>query len=143
MPRSHVLLHCPNAKLRAAREEAWESKDPGSIRVLLSNPRWERRLLRFPELSGVGRVVEEWDRCGRSLGHGDGRVGGRGEGGAQFDVLFLFLSTFVKGDSYPELCVQQRDAEDRRISSLFLRCSHGGVSYVCWSAYPLGMNGPL
>jgi hypothetical protein len=31
---------------------------PGSIRVLLSNPRWERRLLHFLELSGVGRVME-------------------------------------------------------------------------------------
>jgi len=59
MTRSHVLLHCANAKLRAAREGAWENKNPGSIRVLLSNPRWERQLLRFLELSGVGRVVED------------------------------------------------------------------------------------
>jgi hypothetical protein len=43
----------------AAREEAWEGKDPGSVRVLLANPQWERRLLRFLELSGVGRVVED------------------------------------------------------------------------------------
>jgi hypothetical protein len=35
----HVLLHCPNAKLRAAREEAWEGKTPGGVRVLLANPR--------------------------------------------------------------------------------------------------------
>jgi len=59
MARSHVLLYCANARLRAAREEAWENKNPGSIRVLLSNPRWERRLLRFLELSGVERVVED------------------------------------------------------------------------------------
>jgi len=59
MTRSHVLLHCANAKLRAAREGAWENKNPGSIRVLLSNPRWERRLLRFLEMSEVGRVVED------------------------------------------------------------------------------------
>jgi len=59
MTRSHTLLHCANARLRAAREEAWENKNPRSIRVLLSNPRWERRLLRFLELSGVGRVVED------------------------------------------------------------------------------------
>jgi hypothetical protein len=39
MTRSHVFLHCPNAKIRKAREEAWEGKDPGSIRILLSNPR--------------------------------------------------------------------------------------------------------
>jgi len=59
MTRSHVLLHCANAKLRAAREEAWEGKDLGGIRVSLNNPRWERRLLRFLELPGVGRVVED------------------------------------------------------------------------------------
>jgi hypothetical protein len=58
MTRSHVLLHCPNATLAAARVEAWEGRNPGGIRVLLSNPRWERRLMRFLELSGVGRLVE-------------------------------------------------------------------------------------
>jgi len=31
---------------------------PGSIRVLLSNPRWEKRPILFLELSGVGRIVE-------------------------------------------------------------------------------------
>ena len=61
MTRSHALLHCMNDNLRAARAEAWEGKDPGSIRVLLNNPRWERRLLRFLELSGVGRLVEGED----------------------------------------------------------------------------------
>jgi hypothetical protein len=58
MTRSHALLHCPNAALAAARAEAWEGRDPGSIRVLLSNPRWEGRLLRFLELFGVGRTVK-------------------------------------------------------------------------------------
>jgi len=58
MTRSHVLLHCPSARLAAARVEAWEGRDPGSIKVLLSNPRWEGRLLRYLELSGVGRTVE-------------------------------------------------------------------------------------
>jgi hypothetical protein len=38
--------------------EAREGRNPGGIRVLLSNPRWEGRLLRFLELSGVGRFVE-------------------------------------------------------------------------------------
>jgi len=38
MTRSHVLLHCPNARLAAARVEALESRDPGGVRVLLSNP---------------------------------------------------------------------------------------------------------
>jgi len=56
MTRSHVLLHCPNPKLRAARAEAWEGKNPGGVRVLLANPRWERRFVRFLELSGDGKV---------------------------------------------------------------------------------------
>jgi hypothetical protein len=59
MTRSHVLLHCPNARLRAARIEAWEGKDPGGVRVLLANPRWERRLVKFLELSGAGRVMAD------------------------------------------------------------------------------------
>jgi len=58
MTRSHVLLHCSSDRLAAVRRRAREDRDPGSIRVLLSNPRWEKRLLRFLELSGVGRVVE-------------------------------------------------------------------------------------
>ena len=59
MIRSYVLLHYPKAKVRAVREEAWEGKGPGSIGVLLSNPRWERGLIRFLELSGVGRVMDD------------------------------------------------------------------------------------
>jgi len=49
----------PESRLAAARREAWEDKDPGSIRVLLSNPRWERWLLHFLELSGAGRVMDD------------------------------------------------------------------------------------
>ena len=59
MTRSHVLLHCPNATLSAARVEAWEGRDPGGVRVLLANPRWGKRFLRFPELSGVGRTMAD------------------------------------------------------------------------------------
>jgi hypothetical protein len=59
MTRSYVLLHCLNEKLRAARAEAWEGKNPGGVRMLLANPRWERRLVKFLELSGVGRVVAD------------------------------------------------------------------------------------
>jgi hypothetical protein len=59
MTRSHVLLHCPNEKLRAARAEAWEGKNHGGVRVLLANPRWERWLVKFLELSGVGRVMAD------------------------------------------------------------------------------------
>jgi hypothetical protein len=53
MTHYHVLLHCPNERLRAARVEAWEGKDPGGVRVLLVNPRWERRFVKFLELLGV------------------------------------------------------------------------------------------
>jgi len=55
MTRSHVLLHCPRERLRNARAEAWEGKDPGGVRVLLSNPRWERGFLLF----GVGRTMAD------------------------------------------------------------------------------------
>jgi hypothetical protein len=57
MTRSHVLLHCPSARMSAARMEAWEGRDPGGIRALLANPGWAKRLLRFLELSGAGRMV--------------------------------------------------------------------------------------
>jgi hypothetical protein len=59
MTRSHVLLHCKNPKLVAARLEAWEGKNPGGVRVLLANTRWERRFVRFLELSGVGRTMKD------------------------------------------------------------------------------------
>ena len=59
MSRSHVLLHCRSPKLVAARREAWEGKNPGGVRVLLANPRWERRFVRFLDLSGVGRTMKD------------------------------------------------------------------------------------
>jgi len=59
MTGSHVLLHCPNEKLVTARAEAREGKNPGGVRVLLANPRWERRFVRFLELSGVGRTMAD------------------------------------------------------------------------------------
>jgi ribonuclease HI len=57
MTRSHVLLHCSSARMSAARMEAWKGREPGGLCVLLANPRWEKRLLGFLELSGAGRVV--------------------------------------------------------------------------------------
>jgi hypothetical protein len=61
MTRSHALLHCPNATLAAARVEAWEGRNPGGIRVLLSNPRWESRfgIIR----SGEGSRGEDEDEA--------------------------------------------------------------------------------
>jgi hypothetical protein len=61
MTRSHVLLHCPDAELRTARVKAWEGKHPGGVGVLLANPRWEKRLLQFLEMTGVGRAVDGVD----------------------------------------------------------------------------------
>jgi len=89
MTRSHALLHCSSEKLREARKEAWEGKNSGSIRVLLSNLRWERRLIKFLELSGVSRVVEDgrdedqaWaERMdGRIAWEAEERMTARGEG---------------------------------------------------------------
>jgi len=34
-------------------------KNPRGVRVLLANPRWERRLLKFLELPGAGRVMDD------------------------------------------------------------------------------------
>jgi hypothetical protein len=47
-----------------ARRVAWELEDKslGSLKVLLSSPRWELRLLKFLELSGVGKIVEPTKR---------------------------------------------------------------------------------
>jgi hypothetical protein len=49
----------PPYRLQAARVKAWEGKNPGVVRVLLANPRWERRFAKFLELSGVGRVMAD------------------------------------------------------------------------------------
>ena len=129
MTRSHALLHCTNDKLRAARAEAWKGKDPGSIRVLLNNPRWERRLLRFLELSEAGRLVGDEDPGGQA-GRVDCVVGG-GEGRPVWHhVLFLFLlavSSFVfpfKRAPSLELCAQRTlGSEDFIVSRL-------------WSSFP-------
>jgi len=45
--------------LAAARVEAWEGRDPGGVRVLLSNTRQEKRLVKFLELSEVGRKMTD------------------------------------------------------------------------------------
>jgi hypothetical protein len=57
MTCSRVLLHCLNERVRSARVEAWEEKDPGGVREFLANPRWERRFVKFLELSGVRRTI--------------------------------------------------------------------------------------
>jgi len=107
MTRSHTLLHCPSEKLRAARAEAWEGRDLGGIRVLLNNPRWERRLLKFLELSGVGKVVEDsTDEEETRAARMDEWIAWEAEERVEIRYLFLIFS-FVKGDSHPELCAQR------------------------------------
>jgi hypothetical protein len=59
MSRAHFLLNCRNQRVMAARAEAWEGKHPGSVRRLLADPRWEKRFVRFLELSGVGRFLAD------------------------------------------------------------------------------------
>jgi hypothetical protein len=89
------LLHCFNVKTRTAREEAWEGKDPGSVRVHLSNPQWENRHLRFLELPG-GRVMEDgvdeeeaW--AGGRIPWGNGGMGhAKGTRLITFSLLFSF-----------------------------------------------------
>jgi hypothetical protein len=49
----------PRPEAAVARVEAWEGRDPGGVFVLLSNLRWERRLVKFLELSGVGRMMAD------------------------------------------------------------------------------------
>jgi hypothetical protein len=59
MTRSHVLLNCRNPRLAAARAEALEGRNPGNVRRLLADPRWEKRFVCFLELSGVGRTMAD------------------------------------------------------------------------------------
>jgi hypothetical protein len=59
MSRAHALLNCRNPRVAAARTEAWEGKNPGSVRRLLADPRWEKRFVHFLELSGVGRILAD------------------------------------------------------------------------------------
>jgi hypothetical protein len=53
------ITSLPGCQTTAAKAEAWEGKNPGGVRVLLANPRWEQRFVKFLELSGVGRVMAD------------------------------------------------------------------------------------
>jgi hypothetical protein len=55
LPRTSPL---PNDKLRAARMEAWEGKDLAASAFYWLTP-VEKRLLKFLELSGMGRVMAD------------------------------------------------------------------------------------
>jgi len=45
--------------MSSARAEAWEGKNPGGVRVLLANPRSERRFVRFLGISEVGGTIAD------------------------------------------------------------------------------------
>jgi len=95
MTRSHVLLHCRNPKLMAARLEAWEGKNPGGVRVLLANPGWERRSVRFLELSGVGRTMADGtDEEAAHAARIDGLYGKLGEDGKSVGRVNLLPACF-------------------------------------------------
>jgi hypothetical protein len=57
MSPAYVLMNCRNPQVVAHGVEAWEGKNPGSVWRLLADPRWEKRFVRFLELSGVGRTL--------------------------------------------------------------------------------------
>jgi hypothetical protein len=59
MTRAHVLMNYRNPQVVSARAEAWEGRSPGSVWRLLADPRWEKRFVRFLELSGVGRTLAD------------------------------------------------------------------------------------
>ena len=59
MARSHVLLHCSNPSLAAARTEVWGGHDPRNIRVPLSILRREERPTELLGLSGVGTTIAD------------------------------------------------------------------------------------
>jgi hypothetical protein len=99
-------------KIMAARVEAWEGRNPGGIRALLSNPRWERRLIRFLELSGVGRLVEggkdEEEAHAEKMDQWivweaeEGGQGGARAGDICRSLFLIFASiTFVRGTHTP------------------------------------------
>jgi hypothetical protein len=82
-------------------------QDPGDIRVLLNNPRWERRLLWFLELSGAGRVVEdgtdeEEARAARLDGWVVWEAEERSRSSAHSDTsFFLLFYTLFRGTHTP------------------------------------------
>jgi hypothetical protein len=98
------------------RMEGWEGRDAGGLRDLLANTRWKKTLLRFLELSGVGRIVasgkDEEQALARKMDESiiweDGKEADTGQGVS----LLLSWSTLPlsrPGDSYPMLCALCND----------------------------------
>jgi len=128
-----------------------EDKSPGGLKVLLSSPRWERQLLKFLELSGVDRIVEdganeEERRTIRPDGwiawKGSRRISNFSRSAAAHYLPFPFICTlFVKRNLYHVICAL-------RTVDFFCRGSHAGApaSFFCldwvtvlvWSPYSSG-----
>jgi hypothetical protein len=153
MTRSHALLHCSNATLVAARAEAWDGRDPGSVRVLLSNPRWEGRFLRFLEISGMGRTVDGLDveeahasRLDQWIIWETGEEGGGVADNWCSAFVFSFfvfhhkiLAISCKGDPYPAICAQRTlGAEDFLCSGLHAGAAAG---FLCLSFVYIPLRG--
>jgi hypothetical protein len=67
--------------------------NPGGVRVLLANPRWERRFVKFLELSRVERVIADRtdeDSADRRVGDLGSEEEGRPEG--LICIPFLYSS---------------------------------------------------
>ena len=90
IPRPTTLHKC---QIACSASGSVGRQRSGGIRVLLSNPRWERRLLRFLELSGVGRLAGDEDvEETRRPGWTGGSRGGEGHPvGLLVPFSFLFL----------------------------------------------------
>jgi hypothetical protein len=93
MTRSNVLLYCQNPRINPAVERAWDSKQLGSVRVLLANPWWERRLL---EKLRVGGIMESGEGENETARHVFMDVlFGSTRGGRKVVNLFICHSFFL------------------------------------------------
>jgi hypothetical protein len=112
-------------------------RNPGGVRVLLAGPRWERRFVKFLELSGVGRAVADGtDEDGARAARMDewfGRRWKRQPPGVGvklgFSLGFSFVS-FCKGGSYPESCAPRTAEVKDFICSSRLTEGHLLVPFV-------------
>jgi hypothetical protein len=77
--------------------------------VLLANPRWERRFVKFLELSGVGRTMADGtDENGARAARMDEWVIWEGRPTGLICIPFPYSSlSLCKGSSYPETCAQR------------------------------------
>jgi hypothetical protein len=113
-PDPHDLItrpaSLPERQTPSSQSGGVEGKNPGGVRVLLANPRWERRFVKFLELSGVGRVIADGtDEDGTHAARMDEWNGRQwreqplGERDNLTFLLFLFLCFLLLGARTPRL----------------------------------------